>query len=145
MSQNRSRILTAIVTGFGLDPTEPPANGPVPSPSPTFRMEIEILRLYLSALLEHPQHLDLPVIDRRVDITLREPPPASIALGSDMLGTREGQIAMVSMNGLKAVLGDWATQQGWSGELPTKALYSLVAKQALKIDRRTRDPLVYFC
>lgn len=51
----------------------------------------------------------------------------------------------------KTAVSTWATEQRgfgaeWQGgEMPTKALYGLVAKGLLKIDRRTvKDPRVYF-
>ena len=49
------------------------------------------------------------------------------------------------MNGLKAYLGESAKQQGgWAEDLGTKAVYGLVAKRVIRIDRSGRESLIGF-
>lgn len=52
--------------------------------------------------------------------------------------------AMLPMTALKTYLGKAARHQGWNEDLGTKAIYSLVAKRVLRIDRRGREALVCF-
>lgn len=87
---------------------------------PTSRAEAAIVELLLSSMLEPP--------DRSV-ATMRAPP------GSDAAAP------MLAMSALKAYVARRLPGDGDMGA--TKAVYALVAKQVLKIDRRTRDPFVY--
>jgi hypothetical protein len=46
---------------------------------------------------------------------------------------------MISVEKLKARLGKIAGLNGWSEALATKALYSLVGKRVVRIDRRGKE------
>lgn len=48
------------------------------------------------------------------------------------------------MNNLKIFLGGKAKDNSWNEDLGHKAIYGLVAKRILKIDRKGRDALVCF-
>lgn len=52
---------------------------------------------------------------------------------------------MVSMNALKQWLGRFAKARGWPEEMSTTAIYGLVSKTVLRIDRRGREgPMLGF-
>jgi hypothetical protein len=74
-------------------------------------------------------------------------PPASLLVthaASDICND-QNEMPMFGMAAVKSHLAPWVKERGLSEDLVTKAIYGLVAKGLLKIDRRTaRDPLVYF-
>ena len=87
---------------------------------PTARAEAAILRLFFTAMADPAE---------TSAATLRAPPGI------------ESTVPMLPMSTLKAAVAHRLPSDGETGA--TKAVYALVAKQALKIDRRTRDPFVY--
>lgn len=112
--------------------------------------ELYILLVFLVAMKAEarPASPAVPVLP----LHLLDRPPTVLALDpSRLFCTPEGKMGLVSMAHLKEAASAWAAEQrgwvqGWkSGEMPTKALYGLVAKGLLKIDRRTvKDPKIYF-
>lgn len=52
---------------------------------------------------------------------------------------------MVSMNGVKAWLGAYAKERGWGEDMGTTAVYALVSKAVVRIDRRGKEgPMLGF-
>lgn len=81
-------------------------------------------------------------------VTLRDPVlPSSLASAGGGTPARElgRKDPMVSMNGLKAWVGAFARARGWGEEGATTAVYGLVSKAVLRIDRRGREgPMLGF-
>ena len=98
--------------------------------TPVAHVEYHLLSLYLSVLLSLPTITTCPL-----ELTFRD---------SAFGGPTAAPEAMLHMNVLKSVLGDSAKRNGWSEDLGTKAIYGLVAKRILRIDRRGREALVCF-
>lgn len=104
--------------------------------------------VFLSALAQESPSPEVPVLP----LVILERPPAVLTLDpSRQYCTPDGRMGLVSMAEVKQAVSTWACeQQQWgqewqSGEMPTKALYGLVAKGLLKIDRRTvKDPRIFF-
>lgn len=76
---------------------------------------------------------------------MQKPPPAvSLGQKTETFTDAEGNFAMVSMNDLKRVLVDWSQPRNYPSDLVAKAIYSLLARGLIKIDRRMpRDPMIY--
>lgn len=73
---------------------------------------------------------------------MRDPVLAS-SLGA--MTTSRKEEPMVSMNKIKLWLGAYARERGWGDEMATTAIYSLVAKTVLRIDRRGKEgPMLGF-
>lgn len=113
--------------------------------------ELYLLLVFLCALKGQESAAlspDVPLLP----LHLLDRPPAVLALDpSRLFCTADHKMGLVSMAKLKEAASTWACgQRGWgsgwgSGEMPTKAIYGLVAKGLLKIDRRTiKDPKIYF-
>lgn len=61
------------------------------------------------------------------------------------MGVAKKEEPMVSMNKLKVWLGAYAKERGWAEDMATTAIYSLVAKTVLRIDRRGKEgPMLGF-
>jgi len=80
---------------------------------------------------------------------MREPPATLLIndAAQSYCDPTSGQMAMASMNDLKQDANDWirSNNKNFSTDSITKAMYGLVAKGLLKIDRRTaKDPYIFF-
>ena len=93
---------------------------PAADSMPTIRAEAAILELFFHSMTQPAE---------TSAASLRAPPGV------------DAPVPMLPMSTLKAVVARRLPNDGEAGA--TKAVYALVAKQALKIDRRTRDPFVY--
>ncbi|GAA5883486.1 hypothetical protein JCM3774_003600 [Rhodotorula dairenensis] len=73
-----------------------------------------------------------------LNVILRETaiPLSSTAGGTGVSSRKTPHLAM---SVLKAHLGRFAKRRGWTEEMGTTAIYALVSKQAVKIDRRGRE------
>lgn len=98
--------------------------------SPSLILEYSLLHIYLSLLLGQAS-----AAASELTLILR---PSSTTSDSNE------QDAMVSMSALKTALGRIAVNAGWAEDMGTKAIYGLVAKRVLRIDRRGREALVAF-
>ena len=84
---------------------------------------------------------DLPALN----IILRETAiPLSSSSASDSATSAAAGISSrktphLAMSVLKAHLGRFAKSRGWTEEMGTTAIYALVSKQTVKIDRRGRE------
>lgn len=104
--------------------------------TPVQILEYQLLAAFLSLILSLP----LPggaVAPNQASLALTlRPPPA---------GSHADQEPMLPLNALKAYLGEIAKQQdGWAEDLGTKAVYGLVAKRVIRIDRSGRESFIGF-
>ena len=61
------------------------------------------------------------------------------------MGQARKEEPMISMNAVKARLGTYAKERGWKEDMGTTAIYSLVSKTVLRIDRRGKEgPMLGF-
>lgn len=61
------------------------------------------------------------------------------------MGKPRKEEAMVSMNVIKSWLGLFAKERGWQEDMGTAAIYSMVSKTVLRIDRRGKEgPMLGF-
>lgn len=118
------------------------------APQASTVLEAELLRLLLATLAGHP-----PPGEPALNVTLRDPVlPSSLtaAPSPDQVSAwsgarRGGKDPMVSMTALKTRLTQFAQQRGLAGDLGTTAIYALVSKTILRIDRRGKEgPMVGF-
>lgn len=96
---------------------------------PNVQMEYRLLALFLTSLLGQP--------------LAPSASPLSIQIRPSLQDTSRPD-ALLPMNVLKSSLGEFAKQRGWAEDLGTKAIYGLVAKRVLRIDRREREAQVCF-
>lgn len=143
---------TSITTATGGDD----ANAPVPPPTwtPAQVVEARLCHLLLSTFAgrrrrpgseeaKADEDEDLPALN----IILRETAiPLSSSATSDSAATTTAHSGISSrktphlaMSVLKAHLGRFAKTRGWTEEMGTTAIYALVSKQTVKIDRRGRE------
>ncbi|BGP15726.1 hypothetical protein JCM10213_007979 [Rhodosporidiobolus nylandii] len=109
---------TASTSG---DPSAPPSPW-----SPAQLMEGQLLNLLLSTFSgssSFSPSADLPPLA----IVLREPLPS---------GQSQDKTPCIAMAGLKAHLGAFAKERGWTEEMGTTAVYGMVSKNVARIDRR---------
>ncbi|GAA6024230.1 hypothetical protein JCM10207_006965 [Rhodosporidiobolus poonsookiae] len=73
--------------------------------------------------------------------SLPSPPAALPVILRDPLltGLSKSKTPCVSMALLKKAVGAWAVEQGWTDEMGTTAVYALVSKGVVRIDRRGRE------
>ena len=106
------------------------SKGSASTDSPSVILEYSLLHIYLSLLLGQASA-------SASELTLVLRPTSTTSTPSE-------QDAMLSMSSLKAALGKLAVKAGWAEDMGTKAIYGLVAKRVLRIDRRGREALVAF-
>lgn len=115
--------------------TDSTALEPTP-PSSAAILEYKLLQLLLNVLSgAAPPSATLP----ELTITLKEPVLASSLGGSPTLPQRGKKDPLVSMLALKAHLGEFAKERGWDESGGTTAIYGLVSKGVVRIDRRGRE------
>lgn len=133
---------TSTTAAGGVDAAAPP-----PTWTPAQVVEARLCHLLLltfagrrrpdSSEVEAEANKDLPALN----IILRE---TAIPLStSDSQATSTGissrKTPHLAMSVLKAHLGRFAKTRGWTEEMGTTAIYALVSKQTVKIDRRGRE------
>ncbi|GAA5963704.1 hypothetical protein JCM8115_004247 [Rhodotorula mucilaginosa] len=133
---------TSTTAAGGVDAAAPP-----PTWTPAQVVEARLCHLLLSTFagrrrpdsseVEAEANKDLPALN----IILRE---TAIPLStSDSQATSTGissrKTPHLAMSVLKAHLGRFAKTRGWTEEMGTTAIYALVSKQTVKIDRRGRE------
>jgi hypothetical protein len=93
---------------------------------PVQQVELHLLAIYLSLLLGRP-HASLSLVPKvPATSTTNVPEP------------------MLPLTALKTALGQFASERGWSGDLGTKAVYGLVAKRVVRIDRASKETMIGF-
>jgi hypothetical protein len=96
--------------------------------TPTLVLEAKLLQLFLLSLPPAPS----------------SPPPLIVTKRPSPLEPDQLQ-PFVSLAQVKQVLGDEARARGWGGEeVGAKAIYGLVGKRCLKIDRRQKEAAIGF-
>lgn len=144
---------TTTATGGGGGGADD-ANAPAPSWTPAQVVEARLCHLLLSTFAgrrhrHHPgssssseadEDDDLPALN----IILRETAiPLSSSTSADSATSAAGissrKTPHLAMSVLKAHLGRFAKGRGWTEEMGTTAIYALVSKQTVKIDRRGRE------
>lgn len=140
---------TTTATGGGADDASS-----APTWTPAQVVEARLCHLLLSTFAGRRHHRpgsssseaadgdgDLPALT----IILREtaiPLSSSSASGSATsaaAGISSRKTPHLAMSVLKAHLGRFAKSRGWTEEMGTTAIYALVSKQTVKIDRRGRE------
>ncbi|GAA5834766.1 hypothetical protein JCM11251_003658 [Rhodosporidiobolus azoricus] len=120
--------ITSFSTLTSAASTDPSS---APSPwSPAQIVEAQLLLVLLCTLsgtsLPPSSAISLPALS----IILRDPLPT---------GSSSSKTPCLSMSGLKAHLGAFAKEKGWTEEMGTTAVYALVSKGCVRIDRRGRE------
>jgi hypothetical protein len=143
ISNSYRTVLAGIISGFN-DSTSSPASSTSRSSvtaslsaslSPVNIIELQLLHTFLS-LLVSIDPLDLE------DETNKPPTLVLRDIPGQNLTARE---ALLNMNNLKTYLGVKAKERGWNADLGHKAIWGLVAKRVLNIDRKSsRDTLIGF-
>ncbi|GAA6027761.1 hypothetical protein JCM8097_008021 [Rhodosporidiobolus ruineniae] len=124
------------VTSFStLTSTTADASSGIPTTwSPAQIVEAQLLLLTLSTLSSSPVPPSSPFLGSTnlpaLNIILRDPLPT---------GASQDKTPCLSMAALKAHLGAFAKAKGWTEEMGTTAVYALVSKGLMRIDRRGRE------
>jgi len=173
-SNPRSATLATVLASAAA-PADPPSPGSVASfatlrtattadldgadsdpqpPSQTALVEFHLLNLLLATLSgREPIPSAVPLAPSSplppLTVTLRDPVLPSSLPGLPSVSSPRSELGrkdpMVSMNALKAWLGSFAKARGWGEEAATAAIYGLVSKTVLRIDRRGREgPMLGF-
>ncbi|KAK4049033.1 hypothetical protein OIV83_004394 [Microbotryomycetes sp. JL201] len=125
---------------------------PLP-PSPSALLEYQLLNLLLSVISGRTPTVPAGTDLTPLGVTLRDPVLASSLAtnGTTSLPTSPSartpgkKDPMVSMNLLKAWLAHFARSKGLGEDMGTTAIYALVSKNVLRIDRRGKEgPMVGF-
>lgn len=141
-SSPQSVVSSTLTSELGDDAEPTP-------PIPSAMLEYELLRLLFATIAGRaptaPAQSSLPPLT----VTLRDPVLASSLAtgptGPSSPGRAGKKDPMVSMNSLKAWLAHFAKGKGLSEDMGTTAIYALVSKTVLRIDRRGKEgPMVGF-
>ncbi|GAA6051784.1 hypothetical protein JCM3770_004970 [Rhodotorula araucariae] len=115
------------VTSFSTSTTGGAGEGDAaPTWTPAQVVEAQLCAILLSVLSGSPPSSPAPL------------PPLPIILRDSLLGSTR-KTPHLAMAALKAHLGAFAKDRGWTEEMGTTAIYALVSKQTVKTDRRGRE------
>ncbi|KAK4055987.1 hypothetical protein OIO90_002982 [Microbotryomycetes sp. JL221] len=126
-------------------------NDPSP-PNPSTLLEVELLNLLFTVIsgrqlspFGEVLQKDLPALS----VTLRDPVLVSslntTTTASPTRSLTNKKDPMISMNNLKLWLSAFAASKGLQTDMATTSIYSLVSKNVLRIDRRSKEgPMVGF-
>ncbi|GAA6013530.1 hypothetical protein JCM11491_006111 [Sporobolomyces phaffii] len=127
---------SASISSYATSQAVDDAADPSP-PSPSTLVEFKLLHLLLS-IVSSANPPTLPPSLPALPIIFRDPPADS----STSPSARLTKTPCLSMNALKAHLGAFAVERGWTEGMGTTAIYALISKQVARIDRRGKEGAV---